>query len=255
MNAAQQYLMQARQQKSNQYHNFVDDPHYGFVQQPGMYAADGSAAAAMPAAPAAPVKKSQPYAITISSASGASVSSFDVLGAYQYINNSGFTAAGNLVIGSVTISSAIPNVTYQELLYQSMNNPFTVGLTYLSCSSPTAQVQEVFSIQTKDANGTVVTIPIVPNVDPYQFQNGVNSVEQEYRIDGYTKLTFANILPNAVLTVRWFPSDNLNPARALAGQSVGRNYGNPGVIRQNVAVLPGGPANFSGPSLIRSRLG
>lgn len=253
MNAAQRYLMQARQQKSAMYHNFVDDPmgNYSFVNQPAIYAADGSSA---PAAPAAPAKRSQPYAITISSASGAAVSNFDVLGAYQYINNSGFTAAGDLVIGSVTITSAIPGVTYQELLYQSMNNPFTVGLTYLSCSSPVAQVQEVFTIVTKDANGTAVTIPIVPNVDPYQFQNGINAVNQEYRIDGYTKLTFANILPNAVLTIRWFPSDNLNPARALGNQPVGRSYANPGVIRENVQVIPGA-ANFSGPALMRTRLG
>lgn len=223
---------------------------YGFVNQPNMFNAAGGA----PAAPSAPVKRSQPYAITISSASGAAVSNFDVLGAYQYINNSGFTAGGDLVIGSITISSAIPNVTYQELLYQSMNNPFTVGLTYLSCSTAN-QVQEVFSIQTKDANGTVVTIPIVPNVDPYQFQEGINAVNQEYRIDGYTKLTFANILPNAVLTIRWFPSDNLNPARALGGMDVGRSYGNPGVIRENLQVLPGGGGNFSGPTLVRSRLG
>lgn len=251
MNIAQKYLMQARERlRGGNYHNFVDDPmnNYGFVNQPQMYQAAG------PAAPAAPAKRSQPYAITISSASGAAVTDFDVLGAYQYINNSGFTAAGSLVIGSVTIFSAIPNVTYQELLYQSMNNPFTVGLTYLSCSSPVAQVQEVFSIQTKDANGTVVTIPIVPNVDPYQFQNGINAVNQEYRIDGYTKLTFANILPLAVLTIRWFPSDNLNPARALGGQDVARQYGNPGVIRENVQVLPAGQ-NFSGPALMRSRLG
>lgn len=253
MSAAQKYLMQARNRNRNAYHNFVDDGmnNYGFVNQPSLYAADGATA---PAAPSAPVKRSQPYAITISSASGAAVENFDVLGAYQYINNSGFTAGGSLVIGSVTISSAIPNVSYLELLYQSMNNPFTVGLTYLSCSSPVAQVQEVFSIQTKDANGTVVTIPIVPNVDPYQFQNGINAVNQEYRIDGYTKLTFANILPNAILTIRWFPSDNLNPARALGGQAVGRQFGNPGVIRENIQVVPG-QAGFAGPTLMKSRLG
>jgi hypothetical protein len=226
MNRVKQYLNQARSNAANQHLNFVDDK-MNFVNQPNLYANGGGLGA-----PAAPAKKSQPYAVVISSASGAAVANFDVLGAYEYINNAGFNAAGSLVIGSITISSAIPGVSYRELLYQSMNNPFTVGLTYLSCSSPAAQVNEVFTIQTKDANGTTVTIPIVPNIDPYQQQSSINAVEQEYRIDGYTKLTFANILPNAVLTVRWFPADNINPARALSGQIAGRSFANPGVIRR-----------------------
>lgn len=219
------YIAQARE-KAGQHLNFVGDMR--FVNQPN-FNATGSGSA--PAAPASPAKKSQPYAVVISSASGANVQNFDVLGAYQYINNSGFTAGGDLVIGSVTISSAIPGVTYRELLYQSMNNPFTVGLTYLSCPATTAQVNEVFTIETKDANGTVVQIPIVPSVDPYQYQSGINVVEQEYRIDGYTKLIFANILASAILTIRFFPSDNINPARALAGGAVGKAFGNPGIIR------------------------
>lgn len=225
MSIVSKYLNKARRDASNAHLNFVDD-RMNFVNQPNLYA-NGAAAA-----PASSAKKSQPYAVVVSSASGASVQNFDVLGAYQYINNSGFTAGGDLVIGSITISSAIPGVTYRELLYQSMNNPFTIGLTYLQCSSPAAQVNEVFTISTKDANGTEVKIPIVPNIDPYQQQNNINVVEQEYRIDGYTKLTFANILPNAVLTIRWFPADNINPARALSGQPAGRAFGNPNVIRR-----------------------
>jgi hypothetical protein len=216
--SVQDYIGQAR--NNSQHLNFVDD-RANFAGQPNLYATGGQSSA----------KKSQPYAVTVSSASGAAVQNFDVLGAYEYLNNSGFNAAGSLVIGSVTIASAIPGVTYRDLLYQSMNNPFTVGQTYLSCTNASAQVNEVFSIQTKDANGTTVNIPIVPNVDPYQTQASINIVEQEYRIDGFTKLTFANILPNAVLTIRFFPSDTINPARALAGSQAAKSYGNPGIIR------------------------
>lgn len=240
MTEAQRYLSGARNRASN-FHNFVDDPrHMRFVNQPNLMA-DGSGAAAAPAAAAsagagstASVKKSQPYGVTVSSASGSAVQNFDVLGAYQYINNPGFSADGaTLTIGNLSITSAIPGVTYRELLYQTQNNPFTIGQTYLSCPTLTAQVLQVFTIQTKDANGTNVTIPIVPVVDPYQFQAGNNVVEQEYRIDGYTKLTFANILPAAVLTIFFYPSDNINPARALGGQAVGKQFANPGTIRKN----------------------
>lgn len=220
------YIQQARQ-GAGQHLNFVDDK-VNFAGQPSMYA---NATGAAPAAPSAG-KKSQPYAVTVTSTSGADVANFDVLGAFQYLNNAGFNAAGSLVIGSVTVASAIPGVSYRDLLYQSMNNPFTVGLTYIQCAGTPAQVNEVFTIETKDANGTSVSIPIVPSVDPYQFQNGINVVEQEYRIDGFTKITFARILANAVLTIRFFPSDNINPARALAGAGVGKSFGNPGIIRQ-----------------------
>lgn len=219
-----QYIELAKQEVGGKHLNFVDDSKLGFVQQPGMYATGAGSNSG--------VKKSSPYAVTVANASGAAVSNFDVLGSYEYINNAGFTAGGDLVIGSVTISSAIPGVTYRELLYQAQNNPFTVGQTYLSCANAPAQVQETFTIITKDANGTAVTIPIIPFIDPYQQQTSVTTVEQEYRIDGFTKLQFSSIAANATLTIRWYPSDNINPARALAGQPAGKAYGNPGIIRK-----------------------
>jgi hypothetical protein len=218
------YIEQAKNGATRKHLNFVDDPKMNFVNQPNLYA-NGAGA------PSNGVKQSMPYAVTVTSVSASNVSNFDVLGAYEYINNAGFTAAGSLVIGSITIASAIPGVTYRDLLYQSMNNPFTVGMTYLNCSTA-GQVDQVFTITTKDANGTQVIIPIVPSTDPYQQIATIQVVNQEYRMDGFTKLTFSTILANAVLTIRWFPSDNLNPARALSGQPTGRSYGNPGIIRK-----------------------
>lgn len=218
-----EYIEQAKAAAGSQHLNFVDS-NRNFVNQPNMYATGAGSNSG--------VKKSSPYAVTITNASGANVTDFDVLGSYEYINNAGFTAGGSLVIGAVTIASAIPGVSYRELLYQAQNNPFTVGQTYLSCPAVSAQVQETFTIITKDANGTTVQIPIVPFIDPYQQQLTVNTVEQEYRIDGFTKLRFSNILGSAVLTIRWYPSDNLNPARALAGQPANKAFGDPGIIRK-----------------------
>jgi hypothetical protein len=108
----------------------------------GMMRADG--------APSAPT--SQPYIINITSTSGAAVSNFQVLGSYEFINNSGFTSGGDLVIGSITISSGIANITYREMLYQFMNNPYSVGLTYIQ-SATVGQVLETLSLNTRDANG------------------------------------------------------------------------------------------------------
>lgn len=225
MKNMQKYIQDARQKNASRHLNFVNSPKQNFVNQPALYA-DGTGAGS-----SAPIKASQPYVVVVSSASGAAVNNFDVLGAYEYINDAGFNAAGSLVIGSITISSGMPGITYRSLLYQSQNNPFTVGMTYVQCTSPADQVNQVFSIITKDANGTIVTIPIVPAIDPYQQQTNINVVNQEYRIDGFTKLQFSQILPLAVLTIRFYPADNINPARALAGSAAGRSYGDPGVIR------------------------
>ncbi len=202
---------------------FVDD-RKSFVSQPGMTMnATGGGGDVAP---------SQPYVIIISSASSAAVADFDVLGAYQQLFSGNINpTTGNLVVGSITVYSGIPDVTYRDLLTQSQTQPFTVGMTYLQCTNVNQQVNEVFTITTKDASGPLVKVPIVPAIDPYQQQLGINVVKNQYRIDGNTKLTFSQILPNAVLTVRFYPADNINPARALSGANTTRNYGNPGVIR------------------------
>jgi hypothetical protein len=100
------------------------------------------------------VQTSQPYIVNITSTSGSAVSNFEVLGSYQYINNSGFTAGGDLVIGGITISSGISDVNYREMLYQFMNNPYSVGLTYIQ-SATANQVLETLSVNTNDANGNL----------------------------------------------------------------------------------------------------
>ncbi len=220
------YIEAAKKAAGQKHLNFIDDPKMGFVQQPGSLYATGAAGSG------SEVKKSQPYVVNITSTSGANVTDFDILGTSEYVNNAGFTAAGSLVIGSITISSGIPGVNYREFLYQCQNNPFTVGQTYIRCDNAAAQVQEPFSVITKDSNGTALTIPMVPNLDPYQQIQSVMVVDQQYRVDGFTKLRFSTILANAVISVRLFPADNINPARALAGQPTGRAFGNPGIIRR-----------------------
>lgn len=222
-NTVNGYINRARQNASGRHLNFVGD-RSNFAGQPSMYAnANGGNGGG--------AKPSQPYVITISSASGSAVQNFDVLGAAQYLFNSGFTAGGDLVVGSVTISSGMPDVTYRDLLFQTQTQPFTVGMTYLACASPVLQVQQIYTITTKDSNGTLVKVPIVPAIDPYQQQQGILVDTSKYRIDQFTKLTFANILANAVLTVRFYPEDNINPSRELSGKQTTQQYSNPGIIR------------------------
>jgi hypothetical protein len=180
---------------------------------------------------------SQPYIIQISN-TGSATSNFDVLGSYEYINNNGFTTGGSLVLGTTTISSATPNVTYQQMLYQFMNNPFSVGLTYIQSASST-QLLEVISVQTKDANGNLAQKPLVPTIDPYQQQTTVLAMRYGYRIDGYTKLILNQILASTTVKLYLFPSDNINLARGLSGNAVSRQFGSPGIVRSQPVKLVG----------------
>jgi len=174
--------------------------------------------------------QSQPYIITISNASATAVSNFDVLGAYTYIGNAGFSG-GSLTISGVTISSAIANVSYLQFLYQSMNQPFSVGLTYIESTSGTAsQITSTFTLNTQDANGNQMLRTIVPTIDPYQQQSTIVAVKQLYAIDGFTKITFATIAASVVFRVHFYPATNVNLASGLTGAPVTQSYGNPNLF-------------------------
>lgn len=176
-----------------------------------------------------PAAQSQPYIITISNASATAVSNFDVLGAYSYINSTGFSN-GSLTISGVTISSAISNVTYQQFLYQSMNQPFSVGLTYIeSVSGGASQITQTFTLNTQDANGNQMLRTIVPTIDPYQQQSTIVAVKQLYAIDGFTKITFTSIAASVVFRVHFYPATNINLASGLSGTPVTQSYGNPNI--------------------------
>jgi hypothetical protein len=228
------YLSDAQNRAHESFANadgFFDDD-MSFTASEDFFNAEGGAAPTM-GAPSAPT--SQPYIITVTN-TGAAVSDFNVLGSYEFLNAAGFSN-GSLTTGSVTIASAIPNVTYQQMLYQFMISPYSVGLTYIQ-SSTTNQVLETISVNTKDANGNIAQKVFVPTIDPYQFQNGIIAMKYGYRIDGYTKLIIATILANATVKLYFYPADNINLARGLAGRPVSREFASPGIVKaQSVKVI------------------
>jgi hypothetical protein len=228
------YLSEAQNRAHESFANadgFFDDD-LSFTAGEDFFNAQGGNAPSM-GAPSAPT--SQPYIITITN-TGAAVNNFEVLGSYEFINNVGFTA-GSLTIGSITISSAIPNVTYQQMLYQFMVSPYSTGLTYIQ-SATSNQVLETISVNTKDANGNIAQKVFVPTIDPYQFQSTIIAMKYGYRIDGYTKLIIASVLANATVKLYFYPADNINLARGLAGRPVSREFGSPGIVKaQSIKVI------------------
>jgi hypothetical protein len=248
------YIAQARENANQNYSGFTGNaapinggtPNYrnanaqafqkastvGYNMRP----ADGNVASAAP--------QSQPYILTVSNASATAVSNFDVLGAYTYLSGGAMLStpagtavftSGNLVVTGtgfgITISSAIANVNYQQFLYQSMNQPFSVGLTYIeSVGGQSNQITQTFTLNTQDANGNQLLRTIVPTIDPYQQQSTIVAIKQLYSIDGFTKLTFAQIGANSVFRIHFYPSTNINLAAGLQGASVAQQYGNPNIV-------------------------
>ena len=262
MSYIEQYMQNARNFANENYLNadgFIDDDTNYFAGGEDFFNADGMPMAQPQAMASAPT--SQPYIITISNASATSVSNFDVLGAYFYINGNSmpstptgvvsFSSGSMVVTGTgfnINVSSGIANVTYQQLLYQSMNSPFSVGMTYIqSTAGSQSQITQAINLTTQDANGNQAVKAIIVTIDPYQQQTGVVAVKQLYRIDGYTKLTFSTILPSVVFQVQFYPADNINLARGLAGRPASRQFGKPNIVKSSVAVVGG--------DTLRSRLG
>jgi hypothetical protein len=174
---------------------------------------------------------SQPYIVNVQNTNtSTAISNVTILGAYSNIGQTA-PAYGNST--GISITMGIANITYTEFLYQSMNKPFSVGLTYLS-SATAAQVLETLTITQKDVNGNVASKVLTPTIDPYQYQNDKVAFKFEYRIDGFTNMVISSVLASSTLKIYFYPSETVATSRALAGRRAVQEYGNPRVTGQNV---------------------
>ena len=174
---------------------------------------------------------SQPYIVNVQNTNTTTaINNVTILGAYSNIGQTA-PAYGNTT--GISITMGIANITYTEFLYQSMNKPFSVGLTYLS-SATAAQVLETLTITQKDVNGNVASKVLTPTIDPYQYQNDKVAFKFEYRIDGFTNMVISSVLAATTLKIYFYPSETVATSRALAGRRAVQEYGNPRVTGQNV---------------------
>jgi hypothetical protein len=231
------YFAQAEEQANEQYLNYggypaVDADFDDYVEAAGgsymnQTGAMGGGGAGAPT--------SQPYIITLSNSTTNAVTSNIIGKAFANI-----TASGNGINTGVTYTMGISGTTYVEFLYQQLNKPFIVGLTYVDASSQ-AQALKTLQLKVRDTNGNVQERTIVPTVDPYQQQTDILAIRQSWRWDGFTSIA-VDLNASASATFYFYPSENVNLTRGLAGQSVARGYGNPNVVRQDKVVLGEGVA-------------
>ena len=201
--------------------------------------ADGGAGAQPAQVQSQDMPTSLPMILQISNASAATVSNFNLWNAVTYIGQSTLFTNGNFLQSGITVSSALPtaNVTYQNLLANTISSPFTVGGTYMSSISGTAtQVNQPIGVNTFSGTGNsagkILTFPLSPN----QYQSSVFINRTPYRVDGQTYLTLT-ILPSVIFQIWFYVSYDVNLSRALGDNSVGRNYKAPNITQPSVAVI------------------
>jgi len=241
----EKYFHEVRDFANNNFHSFdgnfeFSNDDYGFSDYDNADGLGGTADA----------PTSQPYIINVANTNtAADISNVTILGAYTFIG----TAApqyGNTTTFGISISMGIANITYNEFLYQSMNKPFSVGLTYTSATNA-AQVLETLTITQKDVNGNVASKVLTPTIDPYQFQTDKVAFKFEYRIDGFTNMVISSVLRANTLKLYLYPSETVAISRSLAGRRAVQDYGNPQVVNGNVVRIaaPRGRGMASGPRL------
>jgi hypothetical protein len=222
------YFEDARDYANENFFSFTGD--YGFDDYDNFddFSADGGEQA----------PTSQPYIVLVQNTSVSDIDNVTILGAYSNISTTS-PKFGNAT--GISISIGISNITYTEFLYQSMNKPFTVGLTYLAGSgtNKTTQVLATLSITQKDVNGNVATKVLTPTVDPYQYQTDKVAFKFNYKVDGFTYMIISTVYANTTAQIYMYPSETVSTSRALSGRKAVQNYGNPKVERGNVVRLAG----------------
>lgn len=228
------YFNEKQEERNANFLNFDGDGYgddFNFADDFDSFAGDDEFMLAT-GAEAAPT--SQPYIVVVKNTSTVSdIAGVTVLGAFS---NLGSAAPTYNNPAGISISMGISGITYTEFLYQSMQKPFVVGLTYLQSGSAN-QVLETLTLIAKDVNGNVSQKTLVPTVDPYQQQNSIVAIKFTYKIDGFTSIVISNVLAGQTAKLYFYPAEVANVSRTLVGQRAVAAYGNPGVVKGDKVTL------------------
>jgi hypothetical protein len=205
-------------------YDFVDDEDYGFDGE------DDDSFDMATGGRTSPT--SQPYIVNVENTTAANINGVTILGSYAGLSGSTLSPRWGNAIG-ISITMGITGISYAEFLYQAMNKPFVVGLTYYQASgvSASTQILETLTLIQKDVNGNVSQKTLVPTIDPYQQQSGVVAVKFSYKIDGFTSIVIASIIANTTAKLYFYPAETSSVARTLTGRRVVSGYGNPNIVK------------------------
>lgn len=227
------YFNEKQEERNANFLNFDGDGYgddFNFADDFDSFAGDDEF---MMATGAESAPTSQPYIVIVKNTATIDKPAVSILGAFNALTQ---TAPSYGNAGGISIEMGIAGITYTEFLYQSMQKPFVVGLTYLQSGSAN-QVLETLTLIAKDANGNVSQKTLVPTIDPYQQQSTTTVIKFTYKIDGFTSIVISNVLAGQTAKLYFYPSEVTNLSRVLTGQRAVAAYGNPGIIKDDKVKL------------------
>jgi len=219
------YFEEADYHANENYSNYGGNDWSNLAYDSGYNYAEGGASASP--------KASLPFIVNVENTTAADVASVNILGSNS--NLFGATNFGNPAAIVITMDNG--DVTYTEFLESIKSEPFKVGLLYLQ-SANTSQPFKQITIEYREPNGRKVTLPVTPALDPMQQQSTVTIVRHQFPVNAFTKLQ-TTILASATLTLRLYPSEQLDISRGLIGRSVAKDYSRPRLSQLEVPGLQG----------------
>ena len=222
----------------NGYDDYEDD--YDFDMEEDNFAGDDDNDFDMAAGAGGGAPTSQPYIVSVENTLtlAAAATGVTILGSYANISNVS-PRWGNA--DGISISMGISGISYSEFLYQSMNKPYIVGLTYYQASgqNAAAQVLQTLTLVQKDVNGNISQKTLVPTIDPYQQQSSVIAIKFSYKIDGFTSIMISGVERATTAKLYFYPAETASTARSLTGRRVVAGYGNPNIVKSDKLTLSG----------------
>lgn len=209
------YFNEASMSANERYLSANGDEFEGFDDE---LSADGGEMAQVPT--------SQPYIITVQNTSTVDVTNVTVLGANF---NAAATNQGNS--SAIVISLGVSNMTYTNFLYQTISQPFKVGLTYIFSTDAT-QLLETFTVRHDDAQGNFAGKLMTPQYDIYQQIQTAVVLRQAYTADGNTQIIISRLYAGKTVKINLYPADVFNSRRTLLNDSPMKKFGNPRIIGQ-----------------------
>ena len=190
-------------------YNGLDEGFNGYASDLDFSGAEGDRMAAPQMQAATPT----PYQISVVNTTGTALTVV-LFGKNQYLLSPNFGSA----VG-ITVTPSQQNVSYLQLLNQSAEQPFETSLIRVQ-STNAAQVTQILTVQSTDANGQTCTVPVITQsyFSANQFQAGIVDVPYAVTIDGNTNIQ-SSILANTTVIYTFFPAEKVNPSRALRSRN------------------------------------
>lgn len=136
---------------------------------------------------------------------------------------------GNNVNITVTYTntSALVPYTYGDLLAQTLTNPVQVGMTRIQATTQ-AQVTQVLSLTRNPGVGKAEIGTFIPLVYPNQFQGTMTYVENAYKVDQFTLLSYSqNGATDTSVQMFFYPNATAFVERAFSNKKVVQEYARP----------------------------